>query len=285
MAKTTTIAGNTFLFTGKLTEFTREDAEAHVEAEGGKILSGVSAKLNYLVVGEDAGGKLAKAEALGTVTILHEKEFLKMMSKKDSLKTDKVSSKKDTKSVTNGLEIDQVQIGKQIWMTKNLNITSFRNGDPIPQVKSDKDWAKAGEDKKPAWCYLENKKSNGDLYGILYNFYAINDSRGIAPEGFHIPSSAEWTKLIKCFGDRKTAGKKIKASTEKGTNNFNFNGIIGGKRGFMGFFDEISNWWTSTPNLNGIESAISIEIGREDDDIEIGGSSMSSGNYLRCIKD
>jgi hypothetical protein len=80
MAKTTTIAGNTFLFTGKLTEFTREDAEAHVEAQGGKVLSGVSAKLNYLVVGEDAGSKLAKAEALGTVTILHEKEFLKMMN-------------------------------------------------------------------------------------------------------------------------------------------------------------------------------------------------------------
>lgn len=80
MAKTTTIAGKTFLFTGKLTEFTRDDAEAHVEAEGGKVLSGVSAKLNYLVVGEDAGSKLAKAEALGTVTILHEKEFLKMMN-------------------------------------------------------------------------------------------------------------------------------------------------------------------------------------------------------------
>ena len=80
MAKTTTIAGNTFLFTGKLSEFTREDAEAHVEAEGGKVLSGVSAKLNYLVVGEDAGSKLAKAEALGTVTILHEKEFLMMMN-------------------------------------------------------------------------------------------------------------------------------------------------------------------------------------------------------------
>ena len=82
MAKTTSIAGNTFLFTGKLTEFTREDAEAHVEAEGGKVLSGVSSKLNYLVVGEDAGSKLAKAKALGTVTILHEKEFLKMMKKK-----------------------------------------------------------------------------------------------------------------------------------------------------------------------------------------------------------
>ena len=95
MAKKATIAGNTFLFTGKLTEFTREDAEAHVEAEGGKVLSGVSAKLNYLVVGEDAGSKLKKAEELGTVTILHEKEFLKMMNSgksKGKLATSKKAS-------------------------------------------------------------------------------------------------------------------------------------------------------------------------------------------------
>ena len=97
MAKTTSIAGNTFLFTGKLTEFTREDAEAHVEAEGGKVLSGVSAKLNYLVVGEDAGSKLAKAKALGTVTILHEKEFLKMMSSGKKTPT-KAATKKIVKA-------------------------------------------------------------------------------------------------------------------------------------------------------------------------------------------
>jgi len=97
MAKTTTIAGNTFLFTGKLTEFTREDAEAHVEAEGGKVLSGVSAKLNYLVVGEDAGSKLAKAEALGSVTILHEKEFLKMMSSGKKAPSKSAPDKSDPK--------------------------------------------------------------------------------------------------------------------------------------------------------------------------------------------
>ena len=99
MAKTTTIAGNTFLFTGKLTEFTREDAEAHVEAEGGKVLSGVSAKLNYLVVGEDAGSKLAKAKALKTVSIITEKEFLKMMNsgkKKPTKAVTKVEPKKTT---------------------------------------------------------------------------------------------------------------------------------------------------------------------------------------------
>jgi hypothetical protein len=92
MAKKLTIADNTFLFTGKLTEFTREEAEAHVEAEGGKVLSGVSAKLNYLVVGEDAGSKLAKAEALGTITILTEKEFLKMVPESKPESTAKTTS-------------------------------------------------------------------------------------------------------------------------------------------------------------------------------------------------
>ena len=74
-----TIQDQTFLFTGTLTEFTRDEAEALVEANGGKVLSGVTAKLNYLVVGSDAGSKLDKAKKLGTVKILTEKEFLKMM--------------------------------------------------------------------------------------------------------------------------------------------------------------------------------------------------------------
>jgi hypothetical protein len=102
MAKKLTIAGNTFLFTGKLTEFTREEAEAHVEAEGGKVLSGVSAKLNVLVVGEDAGSKLAKAKALGTVTILHEKEFLELMNPSNNAVAVKPATDKKTKPKAHG---------------------------------------------------------------------------------------------------------------------------------------------------------------------------------------
>ena len=109
MAKTTTIAGNTFLFTGKLTEFTREDAEAHVEAEGGKVLSGVSAKLNYLIVGEDAGSKLKKAEALGSVTILHEKEFLKMMNSGKKTPT-KAATKAEPKKPTTALGRNEIML-------------------------------------------------------------------------------------------------------------------------------------------------------------------------------
>lgn len=74
------LEGKTFLFTGTLSKFKRSDAEAMVEERGGKKLSGVSSKLNYLVVGEDAGSKLEKAKKLGTITILTEDEFLKMLN-------------------------------------------------------------------------------------------------------------------------------------------------------------------------------------------------------------
>ena len=73
------LAGKTFLFTGTLSHFKRSDAEEMVEAKGGSILGGVSSKLNYLVVGEDAGSKLEKAKKLGTVNILTEQEFLELI--------------------------------------------------------------------------------------------------------------------------------------------------------------------------------------------------------------
>ena len=275
MAKTTTIAGNTFLFTGKLTEFTREDAEAHVEAEGGKVLSGVSAKLNYLVVGEDAGGKLAKAEALGTVTILHEKEFLKMMSsgkkatskaapKKTVKVTPKAAPKKIAKSTakvnsvskqdSTKTAIDEIKIGKQIWCVKNLDVANFRNGDSIPEAKTDKDWVKAGKKKQPAWCYYDNDSKNGKKYGKLYNWYAVNDPRGLAPKGYHIPSDEEWTILTDYLGGELKAGKKMKSSfgwdeNGNGTNSSGFAGLPGGYRFNVGTFNDIGcygYWWSST---------------------------------------
>ena len=189
MAKTTTIAGNTFLFTGKLTEFTREDAEAHVEAEGGKVLSGVSAKLNYLVVGEDAGSKLAKAEALGNVTIIHEKEFLKMMKKSENNQIKPIGTKSSA--------TEELNIGTQIWMREYLNVETFQNGDAIPEAKTAKAWEKAGAEEKPAWCYYNNDSKNGESNGKLYNCFAANDHRGLAPKGWHIPNKKELISFCK----------------------------------------------------------------------------------------
>lgn len=104
-----------------------------------------------------------------------------------------------------------VTIGNQVWMTKNLDVSTFRNGDPIPQAKTDAEWEAADENKQPAWCYYNNDPANGAKYGKLYNWYAVNDSRGLAPAGYHIPSDAEWTQLTDFLGSE--AGKKMKSTS------------------------------------------------------------------------
>lgn len=110
-----------------------------------------------------------------------------------------------------GLNAQTVTIGTQVWMTKNLDVAKFRNGDPIPEAKTDEEWKKAGENKQPAWCYYDNNPANGVKYGKLYNWYAVNDPRGIAPVGYHVPTDAEWTKLEDLLGS--DAGKKMKSAT------------------------------------------------------------------------
>ena len=267
------IQDQTFLFTGTLTEFTRDEAEALVEANGGKVLSGVSAKLNYLVVGEDAGSKLEKAKKLGTVKIITEKEFLKMVPKGNALankpsstkviksaqkkaiskeKIKPTASKAGAKKVASETAIEEVKIGDQIWMAKNLDVTHFRNGDPILEVKTDKDWVKAGKEKQPAWCYYNNDPKNGKKYGKLYNWHAVNDPRGLAPKGWQIPSDKDWTKLENYLGDE--VGGKMKSTNGwvedgNGTDESGFSGVPSGNRTPFGTFNgigEYADWWSST---------------------------------------
>ena len=88
-----------------------------------------------------------------------------------------------------------VNIGKQVWMTQNLNVSTFRNGDPIQEAKSAEEWKAAYDNKQPAWCYYDNDPKNGIKYGKLYNYYAVSDPRGVAPLGFHIPSVSEFKEL------------------------------------------------------------------------------------------
>jgi uncharacterized protein (TIGR02145 family) len=106
-----------------------------------------------------------------------------------------------------------VTIGNQIWTTKNLDVATFRNGDLIPQAKTDEEWKAAGDNKQPAWCYHENNTANGTKYGKLYNWYAVVDARGLAPTGYHIPTDEEWTVLSTFLGGEDVAGKKMKSSS------------------------------------------------------------------------
>ena len=110
-----------------------------------------------------------------------------------------------------GQSSNDVKIGKQIWMTKNLDVSTYRNGEQIPQAKDAAQWKYAAENKISAWCYYEFNESNGKKYGKLYNWFAVSDSRGLAPNGYHIPSDAEWTILTDFLGGSDIAGKKMKS--------------------------------------------------------------------------
>ena len=90
---------------------------------------------------------------------------------------------------------DTVRIENQVWMQFNLNVSTFRNGDPIPEMKTQEEWQKACLEQKPAWCYYNNDENNGKKYGKMYNWYAVIDKRGLAPVGWHIPSEEEWWKV------------------------------------------------------------------------------------------
>lgn len=115
-----------------------------------------------------------------------------------------------------------VTIGKQEWMSENLNVSTFRNGDPIPEAKTNEEWKNAGENMQPAWCYYDNDPKNGAKYGKLYNWFAVNDSRGLAPEGWHVPTYEDWETLKKNLGEN--LAKKMKSTN--GWNSYTTKGYV-----------------------------------------------------------
>ena len=111
------------------------------------------------------------------------------------------------------------------WMPGNLKVSKFANGEPIMEAKTTEEWHNAGKNKQPAWCYYNNDPKNDRKYGKLYNWYAVNDPRGLAPEGWHVPDDKEW-------------------------NNFPGNNVAGGIRAYGGVFSKIDSvgfWWSATP--------------------------------------
>jgi hypothetical protein len=91
----------------------------------------------------------------------------------------------------NGQKYKTKVIGSRTWMAENLNVDRFKNGDIIPEAKTDEEWRLAGENKQPAWCYYDGNIKKGKKYGKLYNWYAVSDPRGLAPTGYHIPTKDE----------------------------------------------------------------------------------------------
>ena len=140
--------------------------------------------------------------------------------------------------------LGSVRVGKQEWQAENLNVDRFRNGDLIPEVRTKEEWEAALMRGEPAWCYNDNDPENGKIYGKLYNWYAVNDSLGLAPEGWHIPTDGEWTILTDYLGGEEVAGGKMKTTgmaywespNEGATNESGFSALPGGYRDSRGSF-------------------------------------------------
>jgi len=198
-----------------------------------------------------------------------------------------------------------VKIGEQIWMAENLKVTQYRNGDPIPNLTDENDWENT---EQGAYCNYDNNEDNVETYGRLYNWYAVDDKRGLAPRGWHISTDDEIKELEIYLGMSKSeagesgprgtneasklAGRAdlwrdddLKNNPEFGTSGFT--GLPGGYRyyydgsynsmGYHGYF------WSSTEygNSNAWHRALSYNnsgIGRNDD-------GKKDGFSVRCIKD
>ena len=159
-------------------------------------------------------------------------------------------------SVATPTHYPSVTICNQKWMDRNLDVTTYRNGDTIAYVTDRTAWVAL---TTGAWCYYNNDPSTNATYGKLYNWYAVNDPRGLAPAGWHVPSVAEWTTLEACLGDPSVAGGKMKVTgittwttpNTGATNTSGWAGLPGGFRGSNGTFDGVTNygsWWSSTEN-------------------------------------
>lgn len=94
-----------------------------------------------------------------------------------------------------------VQIGNQLWMAENLKVTHFRNGDAIPHIINDDEWVNTSDG---AYCFYNNASSNAEIYGNFYNWFAVDDIRGLAPEGWHIPTDDEIKELEIAIGMSET---------------------------------------------------------------------------------
>lgn len=191
-----------------------------------------------------------------------------------------------------GNEYKSVTIGNKIWMAENLNVSHFRNGDPIPQVQDLNKWYRL---TTPAWCYYENNTEEGKTYGKLYNWYAITDPRGLAPEGWHIPSEEEFKQLSTALGGDAVSGEKLKAKTSwksysgssaNGNNNSGFNAIGAGNTSIMGFVNKnyITGYWTSSSQAD-LKSPIYFSLFGDGNYIFKNFGDNKDGFSIRCVKD
>jgi uncharacterized protein (TIGR02145 family) len=172
-----------------------------------------------------------------------------------------------------------VKIGSLVWAKENLQVSKFRNGEPIPLVKDDKEWSAL---ESAAYCI-----GPGGHY--FFNGFAVEDPRGLAPEGWHIPTNEEWEDLVHYLAQKLGLGLVGDALKDdkhwNGTNSSGFSGLPAGSRSGNGYFNDLGidcTWWSLLSNGRGV-------IGRNlNSGYSIVDTCVSSPRYgfsVRCVRD
>jgi len=196
-----------------------------------------------------------------------------------------------TTTTTTAVPLPSVIIGSQEWTTENLDVVTYRNGDVIPQITDMTAWANA---TSGAWCYYGNSFGTGLTYGKLYNWYAVNDPRGLAPVGYHVPSKLEFDMLLLFLGGPTVAGGKMKEAglshwqtpNTGAINTSGFTALPGGNRLISGTFGsilQIGFFWTST-EINAI-SAYPAYLRWDSTNVWQWSQEKTKGFSVRLIKD
>ena len=189
-----------------------------------------------------------------------------------------------------------VVIGSHTWMRENLKVSRYRNGDIIPEITRNIDWTLANEG---GWCWYDNDSKNDRIYGKLYNWFTVEDTRGVCPTGWHVPTENEWIALENALSNSQTGGKtKATGTFQEGTgywkspnsfasNETGFTGLPGGLR-VIGFFQNLSEraaWWSSTTDVFSASQAHNRVAEYDNQSLEDFRSAKSFGNSIRCVKD
>lgn len=186
--------------------------------------------------------------------------------------------KKTTKKV-----VTNTVFGNYKWDNNNLAVSTFRNGDPIAEAKTDEEWIQAAKEGKPAWCYYKNDPKNEKKYGKLYNWYAVSDARGLAPEGYRLPTEEDIDRLVKSTG--KSAANSVTKELLKGGST-GFNSKLGGERSEDGYFSGLKKtgrYWTvskySDQRAHALYVAGKYNMSGKSDFV------FANGYSVRCIKE
>ncbi len=207
-------------------------------------------------------------------------------------------------SVYSAQQLMLTQIDVQTWATTNLNVVTFRNGDPIRYVTNNDEWIRCHSNGVPAYCYYNNDPRNGETYGAIYNWFAMADPRGLAPEGFRVANDIDWAILynflkrgINNYQDQGISAIKLKSSHSwleggNGEDQYGMSILPGGYRMLNGSYDGIGNsvgiWSRDTITYYGYSksnaySSYNIYFQANMNDMLFKKENTRTGFYVRCI--